>query len=408
MSGQETRTVERFGPFLARAWETRREMPADEQNGVVPLDSKFGIAWRDWRVLSELAGRTGRADFAEAAATISTILGDRAADRRIETLQDRIHRLYAWWLLRQDGVCRQDQARDRRLISLQRADGGWYELDSGPGRARSTRPGSSPGRCFASACRATTRRSRRRWRYLLAQQQDFGGWFQTTTHENFRTPMRETRYAVMALAEAFPRPGGPVARLGKPRLRPGAAAAHRLAGEHAGRSRESLGRARGGPCSISRGDRRAARRSRAARARGGRGRAGPVGAGRVGRALAGGSPTPPRSSGAPPPGRCGGSETTGKGVDVIKQALDDADPRVRRGATRIFAYQFYGMDERQDLAERLIELCSDPDLWTRLQSLKTLRQWFYRTKDQALSPAGSSTPTWPGWPCRRPPSCART
>ena len=48
------------------------------------------------------------------------------------------------------------------------------------------------------------------WRYLLAQQQDFGGWFQTTTHENFRTPMRETRYAVMALAEAFPRPEAPL------------------------------------------------------------------------------------------------------------------------------------------------------------------------------------------------------
>ena len=58
---------------------------------------------------------------------------------------------------------------------------------------------------------------------------------------------------------------------------------------------------------------------------------------------------------------------------------------MRRGAARIFAYQFYGMDERQDLADRLIELCDDPDLWTRLQALKTLRQWFYRTNDQALS-----------------------
>src|SRR4029077_9974527 len=48
------------------------------------------------------------------------------------------------------------------------------------------------------------------FQYLLSQQQDFGGWFQTTTHENFRTPMRETRYAVMALAEAFPRPGAPL------------------------------------------------------------------------------------------------------------------------------------------------------------------------------------------------------
>ena len=51
-------------------------------------------------------------------------------------------------------------------------------------------------------------------RYLLSQQQDFGGWFQTTTHENFRTPMRETRYAVMALARAFPRPGAPLTSWG--------------------------------------------------------------------------------------------------------------------------------------------------------------------------------------------------
>ena len=58
VSGKQTRTVERFGPFLERAWASRRELPADEQNGVIPLDSKFGIAWRDWRVLSEL----GRAD----------------------------------------------------------------------------------------------------------------------------------------------------------------------------------------------------------------------------------------------------------------------------------------------------------------------------------------------------------
>ena len=44
------------------------------------------------------------------------------------------------------------------------------------------------------------------------------------------------------------------------------------------------------------------------------------------------------------------------------------------------------MDERRDLADRLIELADDPDLWTRLQAAKTLRQWFYRTKDRALSP----------------------
>ena len=56
VSGHETKTIERFGPFLQKAWESRQNLPADEQNGVIPLDSKFGFAWRDSRVLSELAG----------------------------------------------------------------------------------------------------------------------------------------------------------------------------------------------------------------------------------------------------------------------------------------------------------------------------------------------------------------
>ena len=50
-----------------RPGESRRDLPADEVNGVVPLDSKFGFAWRDWRVLTEMARRTGRADYAQAA-----------------------------------------------------------------------------------------------------------------------------------------------------------------------------------------------------------------------------------------------------------------------------------------------------------------------------------------------------
>ena len=59
VAGRESPMVERFGPFLKAAWENRRDLPADELNGVVPLDSKFGFAWRDWRVLNELARRTG-------------------------------------------------------------------------------------------------------------------------------------------------------------------------------------------------------------------------------------------------------------------------------------------------------------------------------------------------------------
>ena len=138
-------------------------------------------------------------------------MGERAADQRIETLQDRIHRLYAWSLLDKTAFASKIKRETGALISLQNRRRRLARARlRARARARSTRPGSSPGRCFESVCRATTRRSRRPGDYLLSQQQDFGGWFQTTTHENFRTPMRETRYAVMALAEAFPRPGAPL------------------------------------------------------------------------------------------------------------------------------------------------------------------------------------------------------
>jgi HEAT repeat protein len=74
----------------------------------------------------------------------------------------------------------------------------------------------------------------------------------------------------------------------------------------------------------------------------------------------------------------------GLGIDSIAQALSSPDPAVRRGATRIFAYQFSGMDGRLDLARLLIDRLDDPDLWTRLQALRSLRQWFYRSNDATL------------------------
>jgi HEAT repeat protein len=221
--------------------------------------------------------------------------------------------------------------------------------------------------------------------YLLSQQQDFGGWFQTTTHENFRTPMRETRYAVMALAEAFPRPGGPLHgwgnRDGGPARLPRTDTIvntlddlenlWEVAEPDRARFAEKIAPLLEHPQPLV--------RAAAAAALGRLGRA--ESATHLARRLADPCKIVWRAA-AWALRRLGNG---GSGTGVIKDALENPDPRVRRGATRIFAYQFHGMDEHLDLANRLIELCGDADLWTRLQSLKTLRQWFYRTGDQALS-----------------------
>ena len=137
-------------------------------------------------------------------------MGERATDRRIETLQDRIHRLYAWSLLDKTAFANKIKRETGALISLQNPDGGWYELDSGPGPSAVYTTGQIAWTFLRFGVPRDDPVLEKAIQYLMSQQQDFGGWFQTTTHENFRTPMRETRYAVMALAEAFPRPKAPL------------------------------------------------------------------------------------------------------------------------------------------------------------------------------------------------------
>jgi hypothetical protein len=382
LSGRETPILGRFGPFLKAAWEHRQDLPPDEQNGVVPLDSKFGFAWRDWRVLKEMARRTGREDYAAAAANVARILGERAADRRIETLQDRIHRLYAWWLIDPSRFATKIKRETGALLALQNPDGGWHESDDalpGPSAVYTT------GQLAYTLLEIGLPRDRpavaKALRYLLAQQQEFGGWFQTTTHENFRTPMRETRYAVMALARAYRRPGAPLLSWGNrdesaPRLPRGDSLVHtlddlenlwdvppeeqpRYAAEIARllADSEPLVRAAAASCL-----------GRLAR---------PEAVEPLVRSLGDPSKIVWRAS-AWALRRLGNQ---GIGIEAVKAALHDPDPHIRRGATRIFAYQFQGMDTRLDLAERLLELTGDPDLWTRLQALRSLRQWFYRTSD---------------------------
>jgi len=384
VSNQPTKTVERFGPFLEKAWGSRTEMPPDELNGVIPLDSKFGLAWRDWRVLHELGLRPGRKEFTQAAGRIAAILGERAADKRVETLQDRIHRLYAWWLFDKAKFASKIKRETGTLLAYQNADGGWHESDSGPGPSAVYTTGQLVWTLLQTGVPRDHPAIAKALRYLMAQQQDFGGWFQTTTHENFRTPMRESRYAVMALAEAFPRPGGPLhgwgnRDLGPARLPRSDTLVHTLDDLENLWDVPQRDRSRFCQAILPLLDhpeplvRAAAATSL--------GRLGQADAAKpLARRLADPSKIAWRAA-AWALRRLGNQ---GLGQDVIRAALADPDPRVRRGAARIFAYQFPGLDERLDLAERLIELTKDPDLWTRLQAIKSLRQWFYRTRDTGL------------------------
>jgi cellulose synthase operon protein C len=384
VAGRPSKAFERFGPFLKAAWADRKDLPPDEQNGVLPLDSKFGFAWRDWRVLREMAARTGQAEYRRAAENIAHRVSEPAADARVETLQDRIHRLYAWWLFDKNANAERITAESEKLLSIQNEDGGWHELDAKKGPSAVYTTGQLTWTLLKLGYSRDEPHIQRAVGYLLSQQQTFGGWIQTTTHENFRTPMRETRFAVEALAEAYPRPGAPLTTWGNrdggpARLPSGGSVVTILddlenlwdvpADDRARYAQEiapwldhaePFVRAAAAAC-LGRLERDEA-------------------VAPLIRRLSDPSKIVWRAA-AWALRRIG---NTGQGVDKIEAALHSPDPLTRRGATRIFAYQFQGMDERLDLANRLISLTDDADLWTRLQALKTLRQWFYRTNDANL------------------------
>lgn len=386
VAGRPTTVAGRFGPFLRAAWESRSDLPEDEFNGVIPLDSKFGFAWRDWRVLDELARRTGRADYRRAADRIVAIVGERASDLRAVGMQDRIHRLHAWWLMDREKFASKIKRETGRLLRFQNPDGGWSEGgedDPGPSAVYTT------GQLVWTLLRIGLPRDhpaiQKALRYLLAQQQDFGGWIQTTTHETFRTPMRETQYAVMALAEAYPLNSKPQSGWGNrderparlPRrdslihilddlenlwdLPPADRAAYSRAIEPLLDDAEPLVRAAAAACLGRIGDAASAPRLVAR--------------------LSDPSKFVWRSA-AWALRRIGNE---GRGQEAILAALTSPDPATRRGAARVFAYHFHGMDDRPTLIEPFFELTKDADLLTRLQAIRTLRQVFYRTADTATS-----------------------
>ena len=114
VSGQETKTIERFGPFLQRAWESRRRPAAGRAQRRHPARQQV------WLRLARLAGalRAGRPDPARRLRQIGGQhrgdpgrAGGRPASREPPGSDPPAVRLVAD---RQDKACQQDQARNRR------------------------------------------------------------------------------------------------------------------------------------------------------------------------------------------------------------------------------------------------------------------------------------------------------
>jgi hypothetical protein len=386
VSQQETSTFLRFAPFLRFAWDGMTELHPDEQNGVVPLDSNVGFAVRDWVVLREAYRRTGDRSYLTASDTIREIVTGPKCDQK--NIQDKIHRIWGLALM---GRHNPEEFREAlaavkaEMLGYQNADGGWPDIiETGRGSAVYTTGQVIWTLVQAGETLETCPPLKKGVDYILSQQQPFGGWFQTTTHENFRTPMRETRYAVMALAVTHPaskepQPGWGNRDGGEGCLPRTDSLLHTLDDLDnlwqipQGREEEftqSILPLLSGPEPLV--------RSLAAET------LGRIGTGSAIEPLMGLLDDDVKDVMRSAAWALRQFGNRGEGIESIKTALESQASGTRRGAARIFAYQYYGMDQRMDLAEDLMKLSKDENLWTRLEALKSLRQWFYRSNENAF------------------------
>ncbi len=418
VSGRETPYFLRYAPFLRKAWtgslDVLDKLHEDEQNGVVPADSNVGFATRDWKVLMEAYRRTGDRSWLDAADNIRAwLLSDKCDDKNI---QDKIHKVWALSLLNDtapDAPFKNDPPLDAEkaaaieaVLKLRNPDGGWPDQIE-PGRASAVY---TTGQVLWTLAQAgvtikTNPELQSAADYIISQQQSFGGWFQTTTHENFQTPMRETRYAVMGLAAMFPLTDLDA----KDEAEAKAPGSYHSRTKHA--SPRGWGNRNGVIGSVPRTDtllhclddldglwevpaeregeitweickllesKEPLIRATAAEA-----------LGRIGNEVAIESLAKLLNDPVKDVWRSAAWSlrqfgNRGRGVETVKMALTSADPATRRGASRVFTNQFYGLTERFDIARDMIKLAGDSNIATRLEAVKSLRQWFYRVGENGL------------------------
>ena len=366
------------GGYLKIYYKGRRVLPNDESNGNTPLVSTYEVAFYSWKVFDELYRQTAEDEYRIYRDQVRSLM----EQDQLKNLVDICYQTIA--LATIDGVAYRDKItrNAERLLSLQRPNGQWSMLLEAGSPTVEFQTGHVLYALALAGYKPDHPGIKEGLRVLLERQQEFGGWFDPQqSYENFRTPFRETQFAVMALSEFYKgpitkrgwgagfdplperlaesdpvlkldqmdqvweKPGGPLARdlissleSAEPLMRLSAAAAlGRVGAEDA---LVPLGHALGDPNKMVQ-----------------------LAAAQAIRRIAVRHQT---------------------GFPEIGSSLKARAARARWGATRIFAQHFAALADRNELAEQLLGLLYDPQVTVRMQAAKALAQWFYWTKDERL------------------------
>ena len=377
--------------FLKLYYDGRTELPPDETNGNNPV-SRYKVATDSWRQLDEITRRTSDPRFGATRDLVARLLptGKPAHTRDLAAQTIGLGLLDP----NRQTLASPIEANVQRLISLQRSSGHWSVKFDPNYPITEMQTGESLYALHLAGRPADDPALRRGILALLTRQQAFGGWFDINPYEQFRTPFRETQWALMALASFYPnpkpRPNGWNGPLGPQpmALRAGSPATlirdlekiwdptapdlqnaivsqlHHEAFLVRYAACRTLGRV-GDRSAIPGLSNRLGDESKIVR------RAAAEALRLLGNRL-NGSTQPDQT------------EPQRLLVSHLRTALTSTDDRTRRGATRVFAAHFRELSQQLALADLLLDRLEDPDPVVAMQAIKGLWRWWYWRSDLTL------------------------
>jgi len=180
--------------YLELYYAGRQALPPDETNGNTPLVSSMEVAWYSWKSSKD------------------SKLPAMIASAPVKNMVDLCYQTLALADIDPAAYRAQIDANAKRILSLQRGDGQWSMKFEEKEPSVEFQTGHALWALAAAGVPVTNPQAAKTVQFLLARQQPFGGWMDPLqSFENFRTPFRETQFAVVALSAYFPlgkRPNG--------------------------------------------------------------------------------------------------------------------------------------------------------------------------------------------------------
>jgi HEAT repeat protein len=366
------------GGYLKIYYKGRKVLPNDESNGNTPLVSTYEVAFYSWKVFDELYKQAGDEESRAYRDQVRSLI----EQDQHKNLVDLCYQTIALATIDRTAYAAKIRSNSARLLALQRPNGQWSMLFEPNSPTVEFQTGHVLYTLALAGYKPDHPKIAESLRILLGRQQEFGGWFDPLqSYENFRTPFRETQFAVMALSEFYK--GEVTARGWNAGFAP---LPERLVSNDPLLRLEQMDAVWEKPSAPITQDLIGGLESVEGLARLSAATAlGRIGAGEalvpLSRAL--GDPNKMVQLAAAQAIRQIAVRRQ-LGDHEIMQALKSPKTRVRWGGTRIFAQHFSALGDKRELAEQMIGLLSDPQVTVRMQAAKGLAQWFYWAKDETL------------------------